>query len=162
MRGRKPVPTALRVARGNPGKRPLNSDEPEIVASLPEPPTYLAGEALEYWHEIATKLETHGLLTRIDASALAEYCVVWVRWRKAEREIEKHGQVILSPSGYPVQSPYVSIANKALSHVRAYESEFGMTPSSRSRVKVAKTKTTADKQRERFFGIRGGKVQGIR
>ena len=30
-RGRKPKPTALQVLEGNPGKRPLNENEPMIM-----------------------------------------------------------------------------------------------------------------------------------
>jgi hypothetical protein len=29
MRGRKPVPTQVKLLRGNPGKRPLNEGEPQ-------------------------------------------------------------------------------------------------------------------------------------
>ena len=32
--GRRPQPTALKVLRGNPGKRPLNVDEPQIIKSV--------------------------------------------------------------------------------------------------------------------------------
>jgi P27 family predicted phage terminase small subunit len=168
MRGRKPVPTNLREARGNPGHRPLNRNEPQLDAMLPDPPEWLDGEARARWDELAPQLEGAGLLTSIDAGALAAYCQVWARWRKAEEAIVQFGQVIKTPEkrdrkgrvisgGYPVQSPYIGIANKALSHVRALECEFGMTPSSRSRVKVAKAKTPADRQRERFFGVIGGR-----
>ena len=41
MRGRKPVPTALKILRGNPGKRAINREEP-APGSLPsEPPEEL-------------------------------------------------------------------------------------------------------------------------
>lgn len=151
------MPTALKEARGNPGKRALNPDEPQIEAALPDAPAWLDPDALERWSIIAPQLERYGLLTRIDADALAAYCQVWARWKKAEQAIAQYGQVIKTTAGNAVQSPYVGIANKALTHVRAFESEFGMTPSSRSRVKIAKGKTTADRQRERFFGVQGGR-----
>lgn len=157
MRGRKPVPTHLRELRGNPGKRPLNRDEPALEASLPDAPEWLKGEPLGRWQAIAPQLEQLGLLTVIDVDALAAYCQVWTRWRKAEEAIVTFGQVIKTPQGYPVQSPYIGIANKALSHVRAFEAEFGMTPSARSRVTVAKAPTSSDRQRERFFGVAGGR-----
>ena len=35
MRGRKPVPTALKKLRGNPGKRPLNDAEPKPDVVVP-------------------------------------------------------------------------------------------------------------------------------
>ena len=168
VRGRKPVPTNLRVARGNPGRRPLNDQEPQVEAKISDPPDWLDADALQRWQVIAPQLETLGFLTQIDSDALAAYCQVWARWKKAEQAIIQFGQVIKTPEkrnrrgevisgGYPVQSPYIGIANKALTHVRAFESEFGMTPSSRSRVKVSKMKTPADQQRARFFGVTGGR-----
>ncbi len=162
IRGRKPVPTALRELRGNPGKRPGNPDEPQIEASLPDAPAFLKGPALERWTAIAPTLAQMGILTAIDTDALAAYCQVWSRWKEAEMKVQELGQLVKTTNGNLIQSPYVGIANRALSHVRAYEAEFGMTPSSRSRVKVAKAKTSfsrsaADRQRERFFGVPGGR-----
>lgn len=156
-RGRKPVPTQLREARGNPGKRALNRDEPQPAVGASSPPAWLSASARARWLTIAPELEQLGILTTIDGGALAAYCQVWARWKEAEEKIIEFGQVIKTPKGYPIQSPYISIANKALSHVRGLEAEFGMTPSSRSRVKVGKGKTPADKQRDRFFGVMGGR-----
>ena len=42
--------------------------------------------------------------------------------------------MIKSPSGYPVQSPYVSIANRQAEIMMRIASEFGFTPASRSRI----------------------------
>lgn len=50
----------------------------------------------------------------------------------------KYGTVVKSPSGYPIQSPYLAIANKAHEQMTKLLAEFGMTPSSRSRCMVAK------------------------
>ncbi|KAE8761248.1 hypothetical protein FSO04_04420 [Paraburkholderia madseniana] len=52
MRGRKPVPTALKLVRGNPGKRPI----PEMEAH-PSPdvqmPDWLSPKAKLHWPAIA-------------------------------------------------------------------------------------------------------------
>jgi phage terminase small subunit len=42
--------------------------------------------------------------------------------------------MIKSPSGYPVQSPYVSVANRQAEIMMRIASEFGFTPASRSRI----------------------------
>jgi P27 family predicted phage terminase small subunit len=36
--------------------------------------------------------------------------------------------------GVPVSNPYVVLANQALKRVKSFLTEFGMTPSSRSRI----------------------------
>lgn len=159
-RGRKPTPTSLKVARNNPGKRAINREEPEVPAADLEPPAVLDGKAREKWIETAPQLHDCGLLTKIDTDALVGYCMTYERWFEAQKQLKLLGTVILSPSGYPMQSPYVSIADKALRAMQSFQAEFGMTPSSRSRVKVKKKTMTiseADRQRERFFGISGGR-----
>ncbi len=82
-----------------------------------------------------------GLLTSIDRAALAAYCQAWGRWVEAEEALKKHGVVVRSPNGFPIQSPYLAIANKARDQMRSMLTEFGMSPSSRSRVVAEPTNT---------------------
>ena len=47
MRGRRPNPTRLKLLTGNPGKRPLNPDEPKPQIAVPECPVELGPAALQ-------------------------------------------------------------------------------------------------------------------
>ena len=134
MRGRKPTPTRLRVLRGNPGKRKVNKREPRPSPKIPLPPEHLDAEGKKEWDRISQELYDLGLLTGIDRAALSAYCTAWQRWVDAEKKIKKHGLVLKSPNGYPIYSPYLAIANKAMKQMKEFLAEFGMTPSSRSRV----------------------------
>lgn len=138
MSGRRPLPTALKILRGNPGNRKLNRAEPKPDTRIPVCPRHLKGEARSEWRRTSRELHRLGLLTTIDRAALAAYCQVWARWVKAECEVERIGEVVKAPeTGYPIQNPFLSVANAALKQMRAYLVEFGMTPSSRSRLTVA-------------------------
>jgi phage terminase small subunit len=53
--------------------------------------------------------------------------------------------MVKSPSGYPIQSPYVSIANRQAEIMMRIASEFGFTPASRSRI------STPSKQERSLF-----------
>jgi P27 family predicted phage terminase small subunit len=55
-------------------------------------------------------------------------------WAEATEAIQKFGTMVKSPTGYPVQSPYVSIANRQTEIMMRIASEFGFTPASRSRI----------------------------
>lgn len=55
-------------------------------------------------------------------------------WAEATEAIQKFGTMVKSPSGYPIQSPYVSIANRQAEIMMRIASEFGFTPASRSRI----------------------------
>lgn len=153
MRGRRPLPTAMKVLRGNPGKRPLNAAEPVVPAKVPLCPAHLDAEAKREWRRVVRELKRAGLLTSIDRAALAAYCQVWSRWVTAEIKVREAGTVVRSPKGFPMLNPYLSVANRAMGQMRAFLTEFGMTPSSRSRVH-ADGSTVPDEMEEFFFGDR--------
>lgn len=144
-RGPPPKPTKLRVLQGNPSHRPLNRDEPKPASGLPRCPDWLPETAKAEWRRVARLLRALGVLTRVDADALTVYCQTYARWRAAEEFLAKHGEVypLRDENGrvrYMQQFPQVSIARHLAQLVRAYQQEFGMTPSSRSRVRVEEGK----------------------
>jgi P27 family predicted phage terminase small subunit len=53
---------------------------------------------------------------------------------EANEAIQKYGVMIKSPQGFPIQSPYLSIANRQAEIMMRIASEFGFTPASRSRI----------------------------
>ena len=139
--GPKPKPTALKLVRGNPGKRPLNKSEPQPQPrlSMPAAPQHLSKDALKEWRRVCRELLPLGLFSNLDKSALAAYCQAYGRWVQAERalsevESETDGLVIETQSGNTIQNPLVGIANKAMTDMVRYSAEFGMTPSARTRV----------------------------
>lgn len=139
MAGRRPKPTALKKLSGNPGKRAINNAEPK-PSGIPDCPDHLDDDAKAEWRRISAELSALGLLTIIDRAALSAYCQSWSRWMKAEANIAKHGLVVKSPkSGYPIQNPFVTVANTALDSMRKFLVEFGMTPASRARLQVSPT-----------------------
>lgn len=134
MRGRRPKPTRLKVLTGNPGKRPINAGEPRPERAVPECPQELGPVARREWDRLGKDLGKLGLLTNLDRAALAAYCGSYSLWAEAMEAIQKYGAMIKSPTGYPVQSPYVSIANRQAEIMMRIASEFGFTPASRGRI----------------------------
>jgi P27 family predicted phage terminase small subunit len=142
--GAKPKPTHLKLLQGNPGKRPLNRDEPKPVPSRPTPPDELNDDAKIEWERLSRELYTLGLLTNIDRAALAAYCQAYGRWMTAERALAEmatrdqltKGLLIKTTNGNAIQNPLVGTANKAMSDMMHYAVEFGLTPSSRSKIRA--------------------------
>ena len=134
MKGRKRTPANLRMLRGNPGKRPEPKQETQPKGTLPNPPAHLSAEAKREWWRMGRRLVRLGLMTEIDKAALAAYCQAWARWADAEKKLEDDGPVTETASGFPTQSVYLQIANRAMEQMLKCLVEFGMTPSSRSRV----------------------------
>ena len=146
MRGPKPKPVELRVLHGT-AARTLAARVPQPRRKLPRCPEYLTGEAEDCWKRTAKELYDAGLLTVIDRDALAVYCTAFARWREAEAQVAKRGLVVVTNvkkdedgnvigGGNYIQNPWLAIANKALEQMLKLEESFGMTPSSRMRVKA--------------------------
>lgn len=144
MRGRKPTPTRLKIMTGNPGRRPLNGDEPQFPPALPRCPKHLDAEARREWRRVSAELHSAGLLTAMDRAALAAYCVVWSRWVAAEKVLQKTGPVLKSAEGNLYQNPYLPVANRALEQMHRFEALFGMSPSDRARLKAPPRDAEAD------------------
>lgn len=138
MAGRKPIPTKLKILKGTAQPCRIKKDEPTPVVCLPDPPEDASAKVKKYWPRIARQLYDCGVLTEIDINSLSAYCEMYLRWTEANKQIEKHGLIIKSPNGFPMQSPYLPISNKALDSMQKIAVEFGMTPSSRTKISVDK------------------------
>lgn len=147
-RGRKPTPTHLKLIHGNPGHRPIPLDQFTPIAKCPDCPTHLIGEARKEWDRVTAVLT--GVISDCDRGALAMLCTSWARHLEAEQEMAKMaiaggtGLLIKSPKGYPIQSPWLSISNRAHEMYSKMCVEFGLTPSSRTRVSKNASRTPED------------------
>ena len=130
MRGRKPVPTPLKILRGNPGKRKLNDREPQpsaIQGAAPSRALDTAGRA--EWRRVIPELARLGLLTALDLKAVEGYCIAYQTVRAAQREVNRG---LVRPDG--TKKPEVQIARDSLALMRQFMTETGLTAVSRARI----------------------------
>lgn len=159
-RGRRPLPTSVKKLRGNPGKRKLSKDEPAPKCSDPICPPELSKAAKKEFKEILPILREMKVVTEADAKALSAYCHNFARWMEAEKEIVERGILIDEPivkrttepdhrTGRPVvveeivgyrtkKNPAVNISHEAQKLMKSFLIEFGMTPASRTKIRVEK------------------------
>jgi P27 family predicted phage terminase small subunit len=128
----RPVPTRLKILRGNPGKQALGHEpEPMLVEEAPEPPRILRGDALAEWHRVVKELVRLRMLTAFDLQTLGVYCQLFGRWMMAEDAVilaAESGQVFLEYTGL------VKVADTAAMNMLAAAREFGFTPVARTRL----------------------------
>jgi P27 family predicted phage terminase small subunit len=156
-----PVPFALRVLRGNPGKRPLRPEpQPDQTVDVRQPPPFVVGFAANEWTAVATELHRLGLLTKLDTMPLAAYCMSYASSRTAAETLARmavndpitNGQLIKTKYGDAVQNPLVSIARKHAADIVRFASEFGLTSLARTRISAG---PNAPKPPGKFDGLLG-------
>ena len=135
--GRKPKPTWLKAVTGNPGKRPLNVDEPVSTVGI-GPPIAGFNDAQRFvWLEMVNSAAP-GQLTQLDRAVLEMYCRAKVRSDFANAKLDEFGVMIKSPvQAVPLQNYYYSIMKAEAKTLQWCLVEMGFTPSSRSRVSTA-------------------------
>jgi len=135
--GRKPVPTALKIVKGTDQPCRVNGNEPTPKTDNIIMPPELSEMAKQHWQQICGQLQEAMIMTNIDVPALMLYCEAFATWRDATDKIQSTGAVVKGKDGYPVRSPYLFVAQKAFDQMKSMLTEFGMTPSSRTRVSTA-------------------------
>ena len=147
---RRSLPKNLHLLHGNPSKKDLSFTGLLPENKIPECPSHLNAIAKKEWKRISIELHNLCILTKLDHAALEAYCQEYARWTIAEKNIRVLGEVVKTPSGYPIQNPWISVANKALDFMHKFLSEFGMTPASRKGIDIKAKNEISDSEKFLF------------
>lgn len=147
MPGPNPIPTALKVLHGNPGKRRLNDKEPKFKKIMPPPPEWLNNVAKENWEKEGQILYKAGVLTEADIGVLAVRCYIYSQILKLTKEIEEQDYVAYTQKmdslGNEVMeakaNPRAVRLENFLKEYHRYGASLGLDPASRSKIKVDQT-----------------------
>jgi len=147
MRGRKTKPNAINILEGNPGHRAL-PEQPNVFPGAPEPGESVKADpvAMAEWNRLIPELVRIGLIAEIDAASLASYCLLISLAHKASDSIRADGVLVVTSGGVK-KNPACGLLFDAVRGIKALAVEFGLTPSSRSRVSHA---TPVDAQQTAF------------
>ena len=135
MRGRKQKPSALKILQGTARACRLNENEPRPHGDLVEAPEHFTLEQRAIW-DYAIANAPRGLLKRLDLSVLEVWAVACAAHREAVQKLARTGQVIKSPSGYPIVNPFMSNMNRQAQIMLKAAEQLGFSPASRPRVHV--------------------------
>lgn len=159
MRGRKPKPVKQQIAEGDPrrhGKKKLKeklAKEPKAARGLPDCPEHVADErAIRAWNFWREELQEMRLDSRPDAMMLEGACVHYARAVQADLILARHGLIVAQPItnakgkqiGLKMKNhPAIAASNAAWKQVRAFCSEFGLSPVARTRLTLEKKDDSA-------------------
>ena len=151
--GRRPKPTALKILQGTqrgPAKR-----EPSAPIGVPLMPERLKVDAVAVakWDELAGILTSMGVLTTGDGEALATLCEVHSAEQSCLLELRAGGAVMRTDLGGVKPNPAGSLYRSLVAMKASLLSEFGLTPSSRTKLATPIEKPKDDL--EAFFAKHG-------
>jgi len=146
------------MAKGNPGKRPLNKNEPKPVADAVEPPDWVTGKSLEKWQEVVPKLVGMGVMTNADIDTIARYCTMYEQFVKYLEQVRRGLDVLVIRDDkgkvkYMQSTPAATMMTKLAASMLRIEQEFGLTPSARTG--IATTQKAPQDDLEAFFSQHG-------
>lgn len=147
-----PKPTAVEIAEGKPRQHAVNAFEPEFDAVVPDCPSHLSAEAERRWNELAPMLHRAKLLTEADQMALADLCQCYATMAKAQRQLNKSSLLQKTGEGTMRATPLFKIIMDSMAMINRLCCEFGLTPSSRSRLRVDKKEKATDPLDDAIFG----------
>ena len=129
--GRPRKPSSIRLAEGNPGKRPIpremrNSGQP------PPCPQYLGRDEQLLWRTTLAALPL-GTIQEVDGAMLEAFVVNVVVARRAYRAIQETGMTVKGSRGQQVRNPIYSIYSEAVGHLHRSGALLGLTPATRAR-----------------------------
>ena len=134
LRGPAPTPTSILAFEGKRSHHAINTREPKPLAVRPKCPTYLDEAGQKEWKRLMPILVRMKVVTEADGIALANLCQAYSTMTKAQEQLNKAGILYKTKSGYVQQSPLLGIVNSQIDIINRLCREFGLTPSSRSRI----------------------------
>jgi hypothetical protein len=125
--GRRPQPTALKVLRGNPGQRKLNTREPTPPPGEVVQPEGLSAGAAAIWAELAPICLHMGTLTPADLRPFRTLCELQASLDRASvlKTVNEW------EAAMKLEKDYAGL-------IRPYYALFGLEPVSRARITVPK------------------------
>lgn len=153
--GRPRKPTKMHIYNGTdrPCRRNENEPQPDSPDELQDPPEYLPERAKEEWYRMGKILHEAGLLTVLDYTEFRNYCLAESHIVEAEKKMGSEF-VTIGAKGTEIQNPLMAIINKSMELSHKFLVEYGMTPSSRTKIKVGDTGKKQNK-----FSVNGKRQQ---
>ena len=149
MRGRKPRPTKLKILAGEPNKDRINDNEPDAPEGRPVQPDGLDDIGKTAWAALCESLDALGILSTVDHHALEIYAHSYSGYRAALAYLDAtNGQQIrVWEENGKLQmrrNPIMTEIHTHRAELMKMQAEFGLTPSSRSRLTVPGAKPSFD------------------
>jgi P27 family predicted phage terminase small subunit len=147
-RGPTPESAAVKLQKGNPGKRKIKTADDELHFDAVEKeidpsgddmlavPDFVSGAGVAIWNEIAVKLKLLNITRMTDRMALARYCQNFGRWIEAQKLLSTGltYEVKSQHGTYNRPNPAFLIVSRLERELQAQEVKFALNPADRQRL----------------------------
>ena len=163
--GRPRTPDALKVAKGTFKPSRSNPDQPAVLPGMPEIPQGLTGLAKKKFIELSKELVQMKVVTPHDRLVLEQISKEWELFKQLEKVIKKDGLFYhatvtekieeVMPDGESITKtktkvthnrvrthPALTARNQCWANIMKGLQECGLTPSTRSKLKIVKKEET--------------------
>lgn len=157
-RGRQSEPAAVKLLKGNPGKRTIPEGFVKPVGELARP-AYVVGYAAEVWRRVVNSMPP-GVYAASDVDTLAAYCLAAASLREAVEHLWIEGEVITVLGQFgplPRRNPWTAIRTEAMAKIVTLGTKLGLDPTSRETIPAPKEKPAS--KFAGLVGIDGGKAR---
>lgn len=155
MKGRKAIPSAMKVLRGTdqPVRMPEQENAPARVEKLPPAPKWFSALAKKIYKTKGQELINQNVIATVDLDMFLLYCNEYAAYIESSEELRKWKMTDnLGEDAMKRYKRLVQINKQAWERSKSIAIEFGFTPSARSRVSPLK----GEKQLSEFEKMMGG------
>lgn len=138
--GRKPKPVELKIAEGNPGKRPLNTDEPRFAEGVIEPVVRLTGLAKKMFEHYRAAIGESRIIRQTDLGQLTTLAQVEARIFEWGKQLDEVGPLVKGDAGIE-SNPLARMIEAQIASQQKLRSSLGFNPCDRARLKEIATDT---------------------
>lgn len=115
-----------------------HGDRLAVAAGIPDCPPWVDGEAVAIFNRLCAMLSAvPGLLSRVDAEALALLADALADYCEARDIVRQQGVLAKSDKGTSYMHPAVAVKAEAWKRVRRGFADFGLSPAERAKIKIA-------------------------
>ena len=142
MQGRKPKAREIQILEGRDKKNParFKDEVPQTVKREPEMPAHFDEHATEAWTKLREIMVASAMWSASYQVTLELYCETYSNYRRAVELVRISGQALRStnPDGSIElkRNPYSVELHRYKEELIRLSAEFGLTPSSRSRISL--------------------------
>jgi P27 family predicted phage terminase small subunit len=143
MAGRPTIAPQIKMLRGNPGKRPIPTDNPVGDVVMPDMPLWLKAYpiAVREWKREVKILYDMNVMTNADVGVLANRCYIASEIQILSQLVAKEGYTnVDAKTGIEKSSPKVGSLQRYLAEYRTIGSILGLDPTARNKVHTEKKK----------------------